>query len=228
MYGFRCLTRCMRRRHGTVATVIAALALLTYFLKQNYESDERDLLYWREVVLLSSRHPCLMAALVATVLCPLLTMALIQQRLIRTVEGTVSRMRRRNRRRQFADFIVRRLLLQLELAMLRMPRKLRVDQQLNDPRARMRCEMAKEAAYRAVDIFRRDAAALLFKHRRRSLDEATFVLDEEELMLLHGGYGHIDLRVSCQLLRRLLYPQAMDRPQQLTRAQTRDVSQYQT
>lgn len=218
----------MRRRHGTVATVIGGLALLTFFLEQNYESEERDLLYWRDVVLLSSRHPCLLAALIATVLCPLLTMALIQQRLIRTVESTVSRMRRKSRRRRYADFIVRRLLLQLELAMLRMSRKLRVDQQLNDPRARMRCEMAKEAAYRAVDIFRRDAAALLFKRHRRSLDEGTFVLDEEELMLLHGGYGRIDLRVDCQLLRRLLYPQAADRPQKPTRAQIREVTQNQT
>lgn len=218
----------MRRRHGTVATVIAGFALLTFFLEQNYVSEERDLLYWREVVLLSADHPCLLAALIATVLCPLLTMALIQQRLIRTVESKVSRMRRRNRRRQFADFIVRRLLLQLELAMLRMPRKLRVDQQLNDPRARMRCEMAKEAAYRAVDIFRRDAATLLFKRHRRSVDEGTFVLDEEELMLLHGGYGQIDLRVDFQLLRRLLYPQAAERHHKHTRTQIRYVTQNQT
>lgn len=75
----------------------------------------------------------------------------------------------------------------------------------------MRYEMAKEAAYRAVDVFRRDAAALLFKRYLFSAEEQTFVLHEEELMLMHGGYGQIALRVDCQLLRHLLYPQASDK-----------------
>ncbi|EDW69040.1 uncharacterized protein [Drosophila virilis] len=201
------LKRCLQRRYRTVASAIVFVALLTFFLEQSYVGQQRDLLYWREMVLHISHQPCLLCCLTATVLCPLLIMLLIQQRLIQSIEYTVAKLMRLYRRRKFADFIVRRLLLQLELAMQRMPGQLEAQQLLDDPITRRRYQLASEAAHRAVDIFRRDAAALLFQGYRLYPEDTTYVLREEELVLLHGGYGQIELHVNSQVLRRLLYPQ---------------------
>ncbi|KAH8327710.1 hypothetical protein KR074_011219, partial [Drosophila pseudoananassae] len=112
------------------------------------------------------------------------------------------------RRMKFADFIVRRLLLQLELSIRRLPSS-EVDMDLSNPDDRQSYERAREAGYRAVEIFRRDAKAVL---ENKSSDSSAlegphyFVLEEEQRALQRHGYGSINLRVTEEVLRQILSP----------------------
>lgn len=104
---------------------------------------------------------------------------------------------------------MRRMLYDLELAMSRMPAQLDEQALLNDVLLQQRYQLARNEAYKAVELFRRDAAALLFARHRQPQEVAPFfVLKEEDMALQHAGYAQIGLKVTHQVLWQLLYPES--------------------
>ncbi|KAH8398775.1 hypothetical protein KR222_003130 [Zaprionus bogoriensis] len=199
--------RCLQRRHRLLGATCACAALLTFVLEHNYVGKQRDLLYWLELLRVTTHSPLFTCFLLLVSLSQLLLLLAVQMRLNQAMQMIFSEIALKYRRRKFADFIMRRMLLQLEVAMSRMPVPLDASALLTDPQLQRSYQQAKEAAYQAVDLFRRDAAALIFDRYQLPHEAAPFfVLKEEELALLHGGYAHIGLNVTHQVLWRLLYP----------------------
>ncbi|KAH8307062.1 hypothetical protein KR044_004443 [Drosophila immigrans] len=201
-----CLNQYLERGHRKLGILVALLALITLLLEDSYVREKRDLLYWREQLMVVHRNPYVVFVVVLVAIVLQLLLMLVQHRIQWITCGILAETIRKHRSRKFADFIMRRLLWHLELAMLSMP----LDENrniLHDPAVQKRFQMAKDKAYLAVDVFRRDAAALLLNRLPlTSEDSPFFVLKEEEQALLKGGYSRINLRVSSDVLRQLLYP----------------------
>nr|XP_017026438.1 uncharacterized protein LOC108077556 [Drosophila kikkawai] len=106
------------------------------------------------------------------------------------------------RRIRFASFIVRRLLYQLQLAGQRLP-KPKTAFDLMDPAIQQIFEQVQKDAYQAVQLFRRDANALLIQ---QSLEqESLFVVPEDEdEELMEAGFSKA--LVPIELIRQLLMP----------------------
>lgn len=198
----------LQRYHRKLGAFFALLGLLTYFLEQNYVAQQRDLLYWMDLLMVLRQHPFLFCLLVLVMILTRLFVLTAHQNVNVGMQAIFSELLRRYHRRKFADFIMRRLLWHLELAMLRMPQSLKEDL-FDDPAIQQRLQLAKDMAYKAVDVFRRDAAALLIDQLPFSGEDSPFfILQEEELDLLNAGYSHISLNVTYDVLRQLLYPQS--------------------
>jgi len=200
------LIRCLERCHRKLGAVVAILGVLTYFLKQSYVGQQRDLLYWMDLLMLVKQPLNFFCFLTLVMIFTQLLLFIANPRIDYRMEVMLSKLTRKYRQRKFADFIVRRLLWQLELAMLGMSQAL--DQDLFvDPSVQQHLQLAKDSAYRAVDVFRRDAAVLLFDTQSSpSEDISFFILEEEELDLFNAGYSKISLHVTKNVLKQLLYP----------------------
>ncbi|KAL7733236.1 hypothetical protein ACLKA6_004742 [Drosophila palustris] len=198
----------LQRYHRKLAVFFALLGLLTFFLEQSYVGQQRDLFYWMDLLMVLRQHPFLFCLLVLVMILTRLFVLTAHHNVNVGVQIIFSELLRKYHRRKFADFIVRRLLCHLELAMLRMPQSSLRDL-FDNPAIQQRLQLAKDMAYRAVDVFRRDAAALLIDRLPPSSeDNPFFILQEEELDLLNAGYSIISLNVTNDVLRQLLYPQS--------------------
>jgi len=197
-----CLDRCYRK----LGTVVALLGVLTYLLKQSYVEQQRDLLYWMDLLLLVKQPLISYCFLPLVISLTQLLLFIANPRIEYGMEVILSKLTHKYRQRKFADFIVRRLLWRLELPMLSMSQAL--DQDLfGDPSVQLRLQLAKDSAYRAVDVFRRDAAVLLLDVQSPPSEGISFfILEEEELELLNAGYSKIGLHVTKNVLKQLLYP----------------------
>ncbi|KAH8235152.1 hypothetical protein KR032_009307 [Drosophila birchii] len=100
------------------------------------------------------------------------------------------------RRIIFADFILRRLMYQLQLVSQRLP-KPPID--LLDPLTQQIFEQVQKDAFLAVQVFRRDANAVLDRDQSKYI-----MIEEEEEEVRKAGFRHT--LVSDQLLRQLLGP----------------------
>ncbi|KAH8360323.1 hypothetical protein KR200_001873 [Drosophila serrata] len=101
-------------------------------------------------------------------------------------------------RKKFANFIIRRLLYQLQLASQKLPKnKTGID--LMDPATQKIFERVQKEAYHAVQLFRRDANVILDREESRYI-----VTEEEEEQFREAGIGH--RLVTDKLLRQLLSP----------------------
>ncbi|KAH8366040.1 hypothetical protein KR093_008596 [Drosophila rubida] len=202
------LKQYVERRHRKLGLLFAFFALFTLLLEQSYVRDQQDLLYWLEQLTVVRRHPYKVIAVILLAIMFQFVLMVVQRRIEWLTCGIFAETIRKYRSRKFADFIMRRLLWHLELAMLRMPVDLKQNI-LVDPEVQKRFQLAKDKAYLAVDVFRRDAAALLLNRMPlTSEDSPFFILKEEEQALLNGGYSRIKLRVSSDVLKQLLYPQS--------------------
>lgn len=200
------LKHCLQRRYLLLSVCCLCVALCTFVLEYYYVGKQRDLLYWMQLLRTVLRWLLFTCSLLCT--CSLLVVTILQLCLLLMVQLLLSDMSRKYGRRRFANFIVRRMLCQLELAMSRLP--MEVDEQalLEDSQLQQRYKLAKHEAYQAVDLFRRDAASILFPQPRLPQDVAPFlVVKEEEKILLQAGYAQIGLKVTYQVLKQLLYPQ---------------------
>ncbi|KAH8395050.1 hypothetical protein KR215_006550 [Drosophila sulfurigaster] len=202
------LKQYVERVHRKLCIFFVLLALFTLLLEQSYVREQRDLIYWIDQLKMVLRHPYMILLVLLVILMGQLLLVKLQRRIERFTCGIFAEIMRKYRSRKFADFITRRLLWHLELAMLRMP-VIEDQNMLHNAKVQERIQLAKNEAYLAVDIFRRDAAALLMSRLPlNSEDSPFFILDEEEQALLRGGYSRIGLRVSSDVLRHLLYPQS--------------------
>lgn len=207
------LKHCLQCRYLLLSVCCLCVALCTFVLEYNYVDKQRDVLYWMQLLRTMLHWLLFTCSLLCT--CSLLVVTILQLCLLVMVQTRsnemmklLSDMSRKYQSRRFANFIVRRMLCQLEWAMSRLP--MEVDKQglLEDSKLLQRYELAKHEAYHAVDLFRRDAASILFPQPRLPQDVAPFlVLKEEEKALLQAGYAQIGLKVTHQVLRQLLYPQ---------------------
>lgn len=198
----------LQHRYPMVALGCFATILVTFVLKICL-ATERDLIFWRDLLIAIFEDAILLPVVVLSfsvawkifLVASFLAFNCFPHNWVKT------RMDER-RRMQFADFIVRRLLLQLELTSRRLPLS-EADVDLSDPFVRQSYERAREAGYRAVEIFRRDAKAVLEK---KSPDSSAlegphyFVLEEEQRALQRHGYGSINLRVTESVLQQILSP----------------------
>ncbi|KAH8285967.1 hypothetical protein KR054_000056 [Drosophila jambulina] len=108
----------------------------------------------------------------------------------------------------FADFIVRRLLYQLQLAGRRLPHpKPEID--LTDPATRQIFQQVQIEAYRAVQLFRRDANAILDRQAPVPLTDYCYMVLEDEIEVLWKA-GCNNMLVNERLLRKLLSPYGED------------------
>ncbi|XP_030386096.1 uncharacterized protein LOC115632940 [Scaptodrosophila lebanonensis] len=195
----------LRRFYVYIGSAWALFALLTYFLDHQYATHGRDLMFWREF-LAKYLHPSMMIPMslinisLLFKFCVFLTVLLVHLFPGHGIENYLER----RRRQKYASYIMRRLLLQLELAMWHRPKKL----ELHDALTQLHYQYAQASAFRAVSLFRRDAEKLLVKrHEESDQDLDFFVLDEEELMLQLSGYHNTPYSVTDQVLAKLLYPQ---------------------
>ncbi|KAH8379416.1 hypothetical protein KR009_004802, partial [Drosophila setifemur] len=196
-------------QHRYLAVIIGCLIvmLVTLVLDLGLAHD-RDLIFWRDLLITILKDSFLLPVFVLSlaVACKTLMMASVLANYCFPHQWLHYRLEER-RRQRFANFIVRRLLLKLELASRRFP-KPDMDLDLVDPVTRKSYERARMGAYRAVEIFRRDANSVL---RKQSPDSSEgephyFILEEEELTLRRHGYHSIKLRVTDQVLRQLISP----------------------
>ncbi|XP_034482195.1 uncharacterized protein LOC117787710 isoform X1 [Drosophila innubila] len=202
------LKRYLQRCHRKLGAFFALLGLLTFFLEQNYVGQQRDLLYWKDFLMILEQHPFVFCLLVLVMILTRLLVLTAHQNVNVGIQTIFSELIRKYHQRKFADFIVRRLLWHLEMAMLRMPPAIKADL-LEDPLMQQRLQLAKNMSYKAVDVFRRDAAALLLDRLPLNREDTPFfILKEEELELLNAGYSHISLNVTHDVLRQLLYPKS--------------------
>ncbi|XP_060663108.1 uncharacterized protein LOC132796087 [Drosophila nasuta] len=103
-------------------------------------------------------------------------------------------------RRRYANFIFRRLLSQLDDAFKQRPI---AGEEL------ICCIQAREQAFSAILMFRRDAAKVLYPEVELdspAASEVYCVLDEEENELIAKGYASVDVDVTSAFLKGLLYP----------------------
>ncbi|BFF98671.1 uncharacterized protein DMAD_06765 [Drosophila madeirensis] len=186
------------RRHQ-VLLVLLHFLILAATIVVDYKLTI-DLSYWRKRVttLLTEEPTNLLPMLMATKLTGLLYMAF---RYLLIHEWVIGVLERRERRR-FANFIVRRLVMQLDQASERLPKS----GKLSDPLTQQSYVEARTAQYRAIDLFRRDANALLVQRNPTDVDPHFFVLPEEEELLARAGYSSIDLKVTEHVLQDLITP----------------------
>lgn len=110
----------------------------------------------------------------------------------------------KKKRRRYCNFIFRRLLAQLDVALTHRPIP---GQEFSC------CRQAKQQALLAVRLFCRDTQKIL--HPEHELDtsaasDAYFVLDEEEDELSAAGYARLDFDVTDAFLKSLLYPKRFE------------------
>ncbi|XP_070135579.1 uncharacterized protein [Drosophila bipectinata] len=202
------LSHWLQHRYPMVALGCFVTILVTFVLKSCLAS-QCDLIFWRDTLITVLKNGILLPVVILSlpVAWKLFLFASFLAGYHFPHKWVKDRLDER-RRMQFADFIVRRLLLQLELSIQRLPSS-EVDMDLSNPVVRQNYERAREAGYRAVEIFRRDAKAVLEnKSPNSSALEGPhyFVLEEEQQALRRHGYGSIDLRVTEEVLREILRP----------------------
>lgn len=204
------LKRCLQRRYPLLSVCCLCVALFTFVLEYNYVGKQRDLLYWVQLLrsmlrwlLFTCSLLCTCSLLLVTIL-QLCVLVMVPARFNGMMKFLLCDMSRKYRRRRFANFIVRRMLCQLELAMSGLPMQLNEQALLEDSQLLQRYQLAKHEAYQAVDLFRRDAASLILP---QDVAPSFFVHKEEDQALLQAGYAQIGLKVSHKVLRQLLYPQ---------------------
>lgn len=203
------LKLCLQRRYCLLSVISLGVALLTFVLKHNYVGKQRDLIYWLELLRASTRLPLFTSSLVMVTLLQLVLLGMVQTRFNQVMKLVLSDLSHRYCMRKFADFIVRRMLYHLELAMSKLPAELDEQALLDDELLQKRYQLARDEAYQAVEVFRRDASALLFARHRLPQEVAPFfVLKEEEMLLQQAGYAQIGLKVTHQVLWQLLYPES--------------------
>ncbi|EDV92042.1 uncharacterized protein LOC6565669 [Drosophila grimshawi] len=120
-----------------------------------------------------------------------------------TVQPCVIYRQQRNEsnRRRYRNFIVHRLLAQLDQALMRRPD---AGEELNS------CIEAKQRAESAIRLFWCDAAKVLYpEHELDSLtaSDMYFVLLDEEAELNSAGYASVDFNVTASFLESLMYPE---------------------
>ncbi|XP_030381997.1 uncharacterized protein LOC115629636 [Scaptodrosophila lebanonensis] len=115
------------------------------------------------------------------------------------------------RRRQFANFIFRRLLMQLERAVgqcrKELSEKVQGCKDTLDSCTRWQIDVLE-----AINLFRRDATKVLYpKHELHTLATscAYFVLEEEDQELQDAGYATVNVEMDDAFLRRLLHGSVM-------------------
>ncbi|KAH8300484.1 hypothetical protein KR018_008660, partial [Drosophila ironensis] len=205
------LSHWLQQRYMEVGFGCSIVISLTLFLEISLAAD-RDLIYWRDILTAALESSLLLpiALLGVSAGCKLILMAhLVADHCFPRL--WLQNCLERRRRLVFADFIVRRLLLQLELTARRLPPSAK-DVDGADPAMLQSYERARRSAYRAVEIFRRDAQTVLQPRLVDSNEEEDssiphyFVLEEEERALRRHGYGSLDLPVTEKLIRQLLRP----------------------
>ncbi|XP_017111784.1 uncharacterized protein LOC108135547 [Drosophila elegans] len=197
----------LRRRYLRVIITFVILVLVTFVLDMCFLFFQRDLIFWRDLVVEILEDCFLLPAImisISVVVKSLVVATLVADHFF-PHQWLQSRLER-HRRQKFANFIVRRLLFQLELAKRRLPQP-RVHLDLTDVVIQQNYEQVHMVAHRAVEIFRRDAMSLLEQKSSNSSGEPRyFVLEEEEQALRRNGFARINLRVTNQVLRQLLSP----------------------
>lgn len=189
----------LQRHHKGVALACLIVVAFTMFLRVSFFHFQHDLIYWRNLVM--DPH-YLMLSMVLGVPFRLGYQLAVRFFPTQWQESLVEQLRRR----QFADFIVRRLLHQLDLASRKLPERGKV-LDLTDPATQQRFEQVQMAAYRAVQLFRQDANAVLYQQPPEPTEESRYiVLDEEEQALRQNGFVRLDMLVTDKLLRQLLSP----------------------
>ncbi|KAH8276106.1 hypothetical protein KR044_002176 [Drosophila immigrans] len=109
-------------------------------------------------------------------------------------------------RRRYANFIFRRLLAQLDCAL--MPRPTAGEELIC-------CLQAKQRAVLAIRLFHRDVVKVLYPECELDSSAASdqyFVLDDEENELDAKGYASLDFDVTDAFLASLLYPKRAEPP----------------
>ncbi|EDW33455.1 GL15480 [Drosophila persimilis] len=189
------------QRHHVVLGLLHALILLTtIILDYSLTFHSCDLFYWCAMArTLLNEHLFLpkIVAKFALMFCIAFECFSPHQWVIRLFK--------RRARRRFANFIVRRLVMQLDQASESLP-KSGDGLDLSDPLTQQNYVQARMAQYRAMDLFRRDANALLVQRLPLIGNPHLFVLEEEEDLLARAGYSSIGLQVTEQVIQDLIRP----------------------
>ncbi|XP_022215384.1 uncharacterized protein LOC111069579 [Drosophila obscura] len=195
----------IRRHHVTLGLLHTLIFIVTTVLDFQLTFHSCDLSYWTEMASRPMTEQFLLPMLIAISAKLTVLFCIAFEHL--APHQWVIRLLKRNARRRFANFIVRRLVMQLDQASALLPKSRNGSLDLSDPLTQQSYVEARTAHYRAMDLFRRDADALLVERLPTNGNPHIFVLQEEEDLLARAGYSSIGLQVSEHVLQDLLGPQ---------------------